>query len=110
MVCIAVLCLLPLVASLRVDELPQRAGIRRHTPDSAAHRFEGQHAVHGWPDWPRWPPDIDGLVVNKGYPFQAHWVTTCDGYKLQVFRLPTYRPGHAAAQPVLLMHGLLVRC
>jgi Partial alpha/beta-hydrolase lipase region len=48
-------------------------------------------------------------VLKWGYPFEAHWVDTVDGYKLEVFRLPHYGTSAHPATPVLLMHGLLVR-
>ena len=59
--------------------------------------------------WPDWPPDIAGLVLRFGYPFEAHFCTTDDGYILELFRLPLQGTGNATSMPVLLVHGLLVR-
>jgi hypothetical protein len=57
-----------------------------------------------------WLPDLAGLIVPWGYPLESHWVTTSDGYILEVFRLPQRNPQSLASKlnPVLLMHGLLV--
>ncbi|XP_041451912.1 uncharacterized protein LOC111073946 isoform X2 [Drosophila obscura] len=52
--------------------------------------------------------EIDGklktveLIKKYGYPVETHFVTTKDGYKLCMHRMP--RPG---AQPILLVHGLM---
>lgn len=103
---LALLSLFPIVLCSGADRL-QRHG---SSTDPSHHQELGQAGrLQAWPQWPEWPPDMAGLVVSKGYPFEAHWVTTDDGYRLQIFRLPTYRPGRRAAQPALLMHGLLVR-
>uniref|UniRef100_B5DUQ2 Uncharacterized protein, isoform F n=1 Tax=Drosophila pseudoobscura pseudoobscura TaxID=46245 RepID=B5DUQ2_DROPS len=42
------------------------------------------------------------LIKKYGYPVETHFVTTRDGYKLCMHRMP--RPG---AQPILLVHGLM---
>ncbi|XP_034129034.1 uncharacterized protein LOC117584314 isoform X3 [Drosophila guanche] len=44
----------------------------------------------------------DELIRKYGFPVETHFVTTEDGYKLCLHRMP--RPG---AQPILLVHGLM---
>ena len=63
----------------------------------------------GIPSWPKWPPDVEGMVLGWGYPLESHWVTTEDGFQLQLFRLPLYSE-EGPKRVALLMHGLLVRC
>jgi hypothetical protein len=59
-------------------------------------------------EWPTWPPDMASLIVGQGYPLEQHWVTTADGYTLEIFRIPHYGNSAVSYPPVLLMHGLLV--
>lgn len=50
------------------------------------------------------------LVESRGYPVEPHFVTTSDGYVLQLFRIPHGVHGSAAGrsgQVVLLQHALL---
>ena len=44
---------------------------------------------------------VPQLIEESGYKVEVHEVTTSDGFRLQLHRIPS--PG----QPVLLMHGLL---
>ena len=44
---------------------------------------------------------VPQLIEESGYKVEVHEVTTSDGFKLQLHRIPS--PG----EPVLLMHGLL---
>jgi Partial alpha/beta-hydrolase lipase region len=95
--------------------VPGALSLRKHplgVQVDASHAKRGRNGIANslrLPSWPKWPPDISGLVLKWGYPFEEDWVKTEDGYKLEVFRLPHYgRPEHPAT-PVLLMHGLLVR-
>ena len=44
---------------------------------------------------------VPQLIEESGYKAEVHEVTTSDGFKLQLLRIPS--PG----EPVLLMHGLL---
>jgi pimeloyl-ACP methyl ester carboxylesterase len=46
--------------------------------------------------------DAEELISSKGYPVEAHFVTTPDDFVLQVFRIP--RPGSPV---VFLQHGVL---
>ncbi|XP_034668005.1 uncharacterized protein LOC117901386 isoform X2 [Drosophila subobscura] len=46
--------------------------------------------------------DTVELIKKYGFPVETHFVTTEDGYKLCLHRMP--RPG---AQPILLVHGLM---
>jgi pimeloyl-ACP methyl ester carboxylesterase len=51
---------------------------------------------------------FDELVVKKGYPVTSHWVTTDDGYILQIFRLQAKGQRGMQSKPVVfLMHPLL---
>eukprot|EP01133_Synstelium_polycarpum_P003673 gene3673-4228_t len=49
------------------------------------------------------------VIQAKGYPCEQHFVTTEDGYILQLFRIPYGRAGGPApaSQPAFLQHGLL---
>eukprot|EP00742_Colponemidia_sp_Colp-10_P004165 GILJ01004444.1.p1 GENE.GILJ01004444.1~~GILJ01004444.1.p1 ORF type:complete len:441 (-),score=64.35 GILJ01004444.1:81-1370(-) len=52
---------------------------------------------------------IAEVIAAKGYPVEAHEISTEDGYILTAFRIPHGRAGknNAPAPPVLLQHGLL---
>ncbi|GFR96055.1 lipase [Elysia marginata] len=53
--------------------------------------------------------EADGLITSKGYPFEKHWVTTVDGYILELHRIPHGRMSQSTAgnRPVaLLQHGV----
>ncbi|EGG25252.1 carboxylic ester hydrolase [Cavenderia fasciculata] len=52
---------------------------------------------------------FEQIVMGYGYPCESHYVTTQDGYILQLFRIPYGQSGdtHTTRQPVLLQHGLL---
>lgn len=56
-----------------------------------------------------WPPDIGRLILDQGYPQEQHWVSTEDGYMLQLFRIARYRTKTEAPPVVMLVSGLLVR-
>ncbi|XP_045464160.1 lipase 1-like [Harmonia axyridis] len=70
---------------------------------SLAERSEGQgHTLH---------PDtyltIEELIQRYGYPVEVHEVTTDDGYRLTMYRIPHGRYGSGVnRKPILLMHGL----
>ncbi|CAG9786396.1 unnamed protein product [Diatraea saccharalis] len=55
--------------------------------------------------------DVPGLVTKYGYPIEIHEVTTSDGYKLTMHRIPYGRAGNNdpnTPRPIVfLMHGLL---
>ncbi|KAL3266158.1 hypothetical protein HHI36_010343 [Cryptolaemus montrouzieri] len=48
-------------------------------------------------------------ISDNGYPVEAYWVTTNDGYILYLVRIPFGRDGNNDQKrpPVLIMHGLL---
>ncbi|CAH1378619.1 unnamed protein product [Tenebrio molitor] len=49
------------------------------------------------------------IIVQNRYPFEAYNVTTTDGYKLQLFRIPPRENDNRTnKQPVFLEHGIFV--
>lgn len=50
------------------------------------------------------------LIRDEGYPAEVHSVTTCDGYILQLHRIP-FSPKSPKTKrsktPIFLMHGFL---
>jgi len=51
----------------------------------------------------------DEIILNRGYPVERHWVTTEDGYILQMHRIPYgKRSGPSPNKPaVFMLHGLV---
>ena len=51
----------------------------------------------------------DEIIKNRGYPAEVHYVTTEDGYIIQIQRIPYgLESGPASGKPVVyLQHGLL---
>jgi Partial alpha/beta-hydrolase lipase region len=51
----------------------------------------------------------DEIIRNRGYPAEVHYVTTEDGYIIQIQRIPYgLQSGQASGKPVVyLQHGLL---
>ena len=47
------------------------------------------------------------LITSKGYPAEEHWVTTEDGYILNMQRIPHGKDGTTPGPVVFLQHGLL---
>ena len=49
------------------------------------------------------------IIVNRGYPAERHWVTTEDGYILEMQRIPYgKKSGPSPNKPaVFLLHGLM---
>jgi hypothetical protein len=49
------------------------------------------------------------MIVQNRYPFVAYNVTTSDGYKLQLFRIPPRENDNRTnKQPIFLEHGIFV--
>ena len=46
------------------------------------------------------------VLRAQGYPLETVWVTTPDGYKLALHRIPHGRGGKGGGPPVLLIHGV----
>ncbi|KAJ8953102.1 hypothetical protein NQ318_013446 [Aromia moschata] len=47
------------------------------------------------------------MVTGEGYPIESHYVTTSDGYILNVFRIPHGKTGQKNDKVAFLMHGVL---
>ncbi|XP_072396914.1 lipase 3-like [Diabrotica undecimpunctata] len=50
---------------------------------------------------------VPELVKNEGYPVENYFLTTSDGYILNVFRIPYGKSGKKLNKVVYLQHGLL---
>ena len=52
------------------------------------------------------------LITNHGYGFTLHYVTTDDGYILQLYRVfnPNLINNDKVKDPILLLHGVFVSC
>lgn len=62
------------------------------------------------PEDPDQYKDMTELVQTRGYPIETHIVTTNDGYKLTMFRIPYGKVGEptiGGKPAVILQHGLL---
>ncbi|CAH1105288.1 unnamed protein product [Psylliodes chrysocephalus] len=53
-----------------------------------------------------WKP-VPELIRNEGYPSESHYVTTWDGYILNIHRIPHGKLGQTNGKVVYLQHGLL---
>lgn len=42
----------------------------------------------------------------EGYPSESHYITTTDGYILNIHRIPTGKKGQKNGKVVLLQHGM----
>ncbi|KAJ8985389.1 hypothetical protein NQ317_007546 [Molorchus minor] len=51
---------------------------------------------------------MEDMVRSKGYDIESHYVTTTDGYILNIFRIPNGKNGESNGKIVFLQHGLLV--
>lgn len=51
---------------------------------------------------------VPQLISNEGYPSENHYVTTTDGYILNLHRIPRGKNGTSNGKVVLLQHGLLL--
>ena len=52
---------------------------------------------------------IEEIITSKGFKCETHFVTTEDGYKLKIFRIPGnkyYEKNRDLLPPVLLQHGI----
>lgn len=49
------------------------------------------------------------ILINRGYPAETHWVTTEDGYILEMHRIPygKHSPPSPNKSVVFMLHGLL---
>jgi len=49
---------------------------------------------------------VETYIRDYGYPFEHHWVTTSDGYILNVWRIPCRRAEGDKCTPILFQHGI----
>ena len=52
---------------------------------------------------------IEEIIISKGFKCESHYVTTEDGYKLKIFRIPgnkIYEKDRNKLPPVVLQHGI----
>ncbi|CAH1105287.1 unnamed protein product [Psylliodes chrysocephalus] len=79
-------------------------GIIGAVPELVTDTFGNILDINNMPNVP-WIP-VPELIINEGYPSESHFVTTSDGYVLNIHRIPYGKSGASNGQVVYLQHGL----
>ncbi|CAH1105282.1 unnamed protein product [Psylliodes chrysocephalus] len=81
-------------------------GVIGTTPELVTDIFGNVLDINNIPTVPFVP--VPQLISNEGYPSENHYVTTTDGYILNLHRIPRGKNGTSNGKVVLLQHGLLL--